>query len=184
MKNSCKKVADRLTTFDMRDIEVMTQGTPTQNSLYEKVSANFGSALGRLARSYEADPDNRLDLLQEIHLALWRSFEGFDARCSLRTWVYRVAHNVGASHVISQRWTHARNVEKEADRAKALERLFGVIQRLNPPDRQVILLYLEGMDATSIGEITGLSPGNTATKIHRIKKILADRFWQGGQHDQ
>ncbi len=199
MKNSCKKVADQLTTFDMRDIEVMTRGTPTQNSLYEEVSANFGPALGRLARSYEADPDNRLDLLQEIHLALWRSFEGFDARCSLRTWVYRVAHNVGASHVISQRWTHARNlvslesleevpdardVEKEADRAKALERLFGVIQRLNPPDRQVILLYLEGMDAASIGEITGLSPGNTATKIHRIKKILADRFWQGGQHDQ
>ena len=177
----------------------MNRGTPNQDSLYEETSAHFGPALGRLARSYEADPDKRLDLIQEIHLALWRSFEGFDFRCSLRTWVYRVAHNVGASHVISQRWTHARNLvslesleevpdardaDKEADRAKAMERTFDVIRRLNPPDRQVILLYLEGMDAASIGEITGLSPGNTSTKIHRVKKILADRFWKGGQNDK
>jgi hypothetical protein len=28
------------------------------------------------ARAYEADPDKRRDLLQEIHFALWRSFRG------------------------------------------------------------------------------------------------------------
>jgi RNA polymerase sigma-70 factor (ECF subfamily) len=40
------------------------------------------------------------------------------------------------------------------------------------------------MDAASIGEITGLSPGNVATKIHRIKNILARRFHQGGRHGE
>jgi DNA-directed RNA polymerase specialized sigma24 family protein len=34
--------------------------------------------------------------LQEIRIALWRSFANFDGRCSLRTWVYRVAHNTAA----------------------------------------------------------------------------------------
>jgi RNA polymerase sigma-70 factor (ECF subfamily) len=43
------------------------------------------------------NPEDRRDLLQEIHLALWRSFATFDDRCSLRTWVYRVAHNVATS---------------------------------------------------------------------------------------
>jgi RNA polymerase sigma-70 factor, ECF subfamily len=62
---------------------------------YEEASAAYGAALERLARAYEADPDRRRDLLQEIHIALWRSLEGFDGRCSLRTWVYRVAHNTG-----------------------------------------------------------------------------------------
>ena len=37
---------------------------------------NLGPALGRLARGYEADSEKRRDLLQEIHLALWRSFKG------------------------------------------------------------------------------------------------------------
>src|ERR1019366_7519571 len=59
-------------------------------------------ALGRLARSYEMDPDKERDLLQEIHLALWRSLGTFQGTCSLRTWVYRVAHNVAASHIIRQ----------------------------------------------------------------------------------
>jgi RNA polymerase sigma-70 factor (ECF subfamily) len=74
-----------------------------QDDLYKDVASGYGPALDRLARAYEANPEERRDLLQEIHLALWRSFEGFDGRCSLRTWVYRVAHNVATSHVIRQR---------------------------------------------------------------------------------
>ena len=72
--------------------------------------------------------------------------------------------------------------ELAADRSTALERLLRLIQRLKPVDRQVILSYLEGMDAASIGEITGISPANVAMKIHRIKSILARRFQRGGQH--
>jgi RNA polymerase sigma-70 factor (ECF subfamily) len=59
-----------------------------------------------------------------------------------------------------------------------------LIQRLKPLDRYVILSYLEGLDATSIGDITGLSPGNVATKIHRIKAVLARWFQQGGHDDE
>ena len=163
--------------------------------LYDEVAATFGGALERLARAYEADEDLRRDLLQEIHVALWRSFEGFDGRCSVRTWIYRVAHNVGASHVLRQQRTRAQelvgledmenlvdaaNGPEAADRSHALGRLLGLIQRLKPLDRHVILSYLEGLDAASIGEITGLSAGNVATKIHRIKNMLARQFQQGG----
>jgi len=38
----------------------------------------YGAALERLARAYEPDTDRRLDLLQEVHVALWRSFALFD----------------------------------------------------------------------------------------------------------
>lgn len=62
------------------------------------------------------------------------------------------------------------------DRQRALDRLPMMIQRLEPFDRQVILLYLEGLDAASIAEITGTTAGNVATKVHRIKRILAARF--------
>jgi len=135
--------------------------------------------------------------LQEIHIALWRSFAGFDARCSLRTWVYRVAHNAATSHVVRQRRVNSRTLvsleevdlvpvknenELAADQRKALDRLLSLIQRLKPLDRQVILSYLEGMDAASIAEITGISPGNVATKVHRVKNILARQFHLGGQH--
>ncbi len=169
---------------------------PTQDELYRDAARTYGAALERLARAYETDPDIRRDLLQDIHVALWRSFAGFNGKCSLRTWMYRVAHNAGASHVLRQRRTRSQalvgldeleNLPQEnsgqqaADRSHALDRLLSLIHRLRPLDRHVILSYLEGLDAASIGEITGLSPGNVATKIHRIKSVLARRFQQGGQ---
>jgi RNA polymerase sigma-70 factor (ECF subfamily) len=170
-----------------------------QDALYEEAINAFGGALERLARSYEADAEKRRDLLQEIHIALWRSFEGFDGRCSLRTWAYRVAHNTAASHVIRQQRARSQTLvgleqlenvpdvregDQAADRRHALERLWELVQSLQPLDRQVILSYLEGLDAASISEITGISPGNVATKIHRIKNILARRFQEGGRHGE
>jgi RNA polymerase sigma-70 factor (ECF subfamily) len=170
-----------------------------QDDLYQEAAATYGAALERLARAYEADPDKRRDLSQEIQLALWRSFEGFDGRCSLRTWIYRVAHNAATSHIIRQRRAKAQTLVSleeldnlpnhaagglGADQRLALDRLLALIQQLKPLDRQVILSYLEGLDAASIGEITGISPGNVATKIHRIKNILARKFREGGRHGE
>ena len=167
-----------------------------QDDLYNEVSDQYGSALERLARAYEANPEKRRDLIQEIHFQLWRSFQRYDARCSLRTWVYRVGHNVATSHVLRERRILSRLVSLEelerlpdkhqgqlaADRRMNLERLSMLIQQLKPLDRQVIISYLEGMDAASIGEITGLSSENVAMRIHRIKNILAQWFREGGSH--
>lgn len=163
-----------------------------RDDLYERAVAEYGTALGRLTRGYEADSEKRRDLLQEVHLALWRSFEGFDERCSLRTWVYRVAHNVAGSWVIRQKRAgppmvsleeiDAISVPHDVDRRIALERLTQLIQRLRPIDRQVILAWLEGMDAVAIGELTGLSGRNVATKVHRIKTLLARNFNEGEHH--
>ena len=166
----------------------------SQDDLYLAASNEFGRALERLARAYEADADKRRDLLQEIHLQVWRSFAGFDQRCSLRTWVYRVAHHTAASHVVRERRVYSKLVtleelesapenrqESTADRNVVLQRLSAMVQRLKPLDRQIIVSYLEGLDAASIGEITGLSAANVAMKIHRIKDLLARRFQEGGQ---
>ena len=79
-----------------------------QDDLYRQAATAYGDALDRLVKAYELDPDKRRDLLQEIHLALWRSFESFEARCSLRTWVYRIAHNLATSWVIRQRRSNSR----------------------------------------------------------------------------
>jgi RNA polymerase sigma-70 factor (ECF subfamily) len=173
------------------------EGNSEQEERYLEAAATYGAALQRLARAYEADRDRQRDLLQELHLALWRSLKSFDGRCSLRTWVYRVAHNAATTYVIHQRRRHASqlvNVEElasvadptegegPANQRHSLERLTKLIQQLKPLDRQVILCYLEGVDAEATAEITGISAGNVATKIHRIKNVLAQRFQQGGRN--
>jgi RNA polymerase sigma-70 factor, ECF subfamily len=171
----------------------------SKDERYKRVAVEYRPALARLARGYEADPAERRDLLQDIHFALWRSLAGFDGRCSMRTWVYRVAHNTAASHVLQR--TRAKvgklaSLEELADAAdtdnpeettgenQMLARLMAMIRALKPPDAQVMLLYLEDLDAVAIGEITGLSARAVATKIHRIKALLARRFQdEGSRHE-
>jgi RNA polymerase sigma-70 factor, ECF subfamily len=177
-------------------MEARSAGHVSQDSLYEEAANTYGSALDRLARAYELDPEARRDLLQEIHLQLWRSFDSFDQRCSLRTWVYRVAHNVATGHVVRQSRSRKGLVsleeieaaevrsgsdhELQASQNQLLDRLSTLIQRLKPLDRQIIVSYLEGMPADATSEITGLSPANIAMKIHRIKNILKRWFAEGG----
>lgn len=168
---------------------------PTQTDLYDQAVEAFGAALERLARSYEMDAHKRQDLLQNIHLNLWRSFERFNGQCSLRTWVYRVAHNVAATHVIDERRRRAGPlagleelgdaqvaVAPDADRQVLMSRLMELIHRLRPLDRQLVVLYLEGLNAAEIGEVMGLSAGNVATRISRVKKVLGQYANEGGRN--
>lgn len=163
----------------------------TQDEHYARAAADFGTALARLARGYERDVDRQRDLLQDIHFALWRSFETYQGLSSLRTWVYRVAHNTAATHAMkgkrsrTSRWVDLDEAANAPDPATlgdahaehdTLARLLDLIHQLKPPDRQVMLLYLDGLDAKETGEITGLSPGAVATRIHRVKALLARRF--------
>jgi RNA polymerase sigma-70 factor (ECF subfamily) len=170
--------------------------TAGQDELYGIAAENYGPAIERLSRAYEADPDSRRDLLQDIHLQLWRSFAGFDRLCSLRTWVYRVAHNVATAHVVRQRrlreklvsieeiesMPRADSTESIVGEKHALDRLSTLIHSLRPLDRQLIVFWLEGLDANSMAEITGLSPANVAMKLHRIRNVLTRKFHEGGSH--
>lgn len=164
--------------------------TPEQDARYLEAAAAFGGALQRLARATEANAERRRDLLQDMHVALWRSFASYDERCAVRTWVYRVAHNVAASYVDRERRTRAplvdldeiahlpsaQNMTAEIEANEAAARLNALIRQLGPPDRQIITLYLEDLDAASIADVTGLSAGAIATRISRLKNQLARLF--------
>lgn len=191
----CKEPGSRATISHVSPTS--TGGAGTQDQQFEEAVAEFGPALARLACAYEADFHRRQDLLQEIHLALWRSFATFDGRCSLRTWVYRVAHNIATAQVFRRRGRNpaafltledvetraaAANIEETTDRERALERLLALVHQLAPIDRQIMTAYLEDLKADEIAEITGLSVSNVWTRIHRIKNLLKQQFNRGASH--
>ena len=173
------------------------QASSQQDERYVRAAAVLSPALERLARAYEANVDQQKDLLQDIHFAVWRSFAKFDGRCSEATWVYRVAHNVASSHVASRKRRRPAAMltldelelrpdpaqpdpETETGERQAIARLMALVRALAVPDRQVVLLYLEGLDAAAIGEVCGLTSGAVAVKIHRLKALLAHQFQKGG----
>ena len=163
--------------------------TQDANTLYRQAGEQFAPALARLARAVERDADKARDLEQEMHCALWTSLARFKGDCALKTWVYRVAHNVAADHVAKaargpkkvpleeiDALPAAANIEVQAAEALVLAQVAELIRQLSPLDAQVIVLWLEGESGADISEITGLSSSAVSVRVHRIKTLLADHF--------
>ena len=108
-----------------------------------------------------------------------------------------MAHNTATSHItravrlgrrqfvtLDELAAEPASRERPADeilgRRRALDRLYELIQQLDPVDRQVIVSYLDGIEAAEIAEIVGASPGAVGMKVHRIKRLLALQFNKGG----
>lgn len=167
----------------------------TANQLYTEVADQFAHAMQRLARATEAHAERRRDLLQDMHVQLWKSLDAFDGRCSLKTWVYRVIHNTAASHVSREVRRSAEQADlveaehvpdfsdlhKMIERDDALAKLHDWIRKLKTSDRQILTLYLEDLSAAEISEITGLKSGAIATRISRLKTKLTHDFKETSQ---
>ena len=86
----------------------------------------------------------------------------FRGESSERTWLYRIAHNTSISYLTTNKRRRARESnasaitepasENDSPEAEAIDRqkqqrLWGAIRGLPVSDRQVVVLYLEGMSA-------------------------------------
>ena len=146
-----------------------------------------GPAIARLCSYRERDEQARLDLRQDILVAVWEAVPRLVEVQSERAWVLRIAHNVAATHVErAARGKRAAGVEhseiqiadpvsaeKRAEDRLRLEALFARLRTLDVLAQQLVLLHLEGLDGAEIAEATGLTPTNVTTRLSRIRKWLA-----------
>ncbi|HEU4780670.1 MAG TPA: sigma-70 family RNA polymerase sigma factor [Steroidobacteraceae bacterium] len=136
----------------------------------------------KVANTYARATD-REDLAQEIAAQLWRAYPDYDVRRPFSTWLYRIALNVGISHLRSQAARERRTVPLELDLHEAAHppasepeadeapRMLGeFIAQLDPLNRALLLLYLDERSYREIAEILGISETNVSTKINRLKE--------------
>ena len=151
------------------------------------ISFNKG-ILFKIANSYCKDGEDRKDLVQEIIVQLWKSFERFNDQYKYSTWIYRIALNVAISFYrkenrrkqVSNPLTDGilnyadTNVTSETDEnIKLLQQFIAGLKEL---DKAIMLLYLEEKSHKEIADIIGISESNVATKIGRIKILLKQKF--------
>jgi len=65
------------------------------------------------------------------------------------------------------------NPERSAIDAQQRQQLWTAVYTLPLPDRQIVLLHLEGLSAADIEAITGFSAGSVATRLTRARQKLA-----------
>jgi RNA polymerase sigma factor (sigma-70 family) len=162
---------------------------PTDETRFLALFHEHRAILYKVAFGYCRNREDRVDLVQEMAIQLWRAFGRYDGRVKFSTWAYRVAMNVAISHFRGEgrriRDTlpfdefayelaaEDRLAEKDGDNMRVLR---GLIDGLDELNRALVLLYLEGHTSEEIAEIVGISPGNVTTRMNRVKKDLQRGF--------
>jgi len=167
----------------------VNEGRRALEQQFDRILSELGPAISRLAFSYEAVASVREELVQEIALAVWQALPHFRGECSERTFVFRIAHNRGLSHVCRRRPAHQPlddleeaeqpvdpqpHPEERAAQTLERERLMSAIQSLPVVHRQVIALTLEGLAQSEIAEVLGITENNVAVRVSRARKALKD----------
>jgi RNA polymerase sigma factor (sigma-70 family) len=151
---------------------------------FERIVAAYGPLITRIAASYEADPSLREDLTQQIFLAVWQALPSYRADASLKTFIAKVAQNRSISFVTKQvrlppvaeipekLEADMLNPEESAIEANERELLIEATRRLPLPQRQVIILVLEGFSYPEISEMLDIAPNALALRLSRAKTAL------------
>lgn len=166
-------------------------GTMTDETFADLFDRHAG-LIRRVASVYCRDAAAREDVAQEIALQAWRSRHRYDGRCKESTWLYRIAVNVAISHHRKERRRPERGLPLDEQTLAAPEAgagagagtgagedarlLLRCIRELEPLDRALVLLYLDGNDHAAIAEVLGISASNVGTKLHRLKARMRAAF--------
>jgi RNA polymerase sigma-70 factor, ECF subfamily len=158
--------------------------TPALGERFQALVDEHKKILYKVCNSYCRNHDDREDLAQDIIVQLWRSFGSFDARARFSTWMYRIALNVAISfyrrentrarYVLSDQERLLNAVDETANRSAEMESLYQFIEDLEPLNKALVLLYLDGNSYRDIADVLGVSETNVATKISRLKQTMRE----------
>lgn len=157
--------------------------------LIERYEAKLSRYIGRLGVRNEED---KLDVLQEIFIKVYKNLNGFDVKLSFSSWIYRITHNEAIS------WYRKKNVrpeghlvgdseevlsfmssgivgaEVEFDRGVNAEQVGKALAQLDEKYRTVLILrFFEHKEYDEISDILKIPVGSVGTLIHRGKKQFA-----------
>ncbi|MBX3113316.1 MAG: RNA polymerase sigma factor [Fimbriimonadaceae bacterium] len=150
--------------------------------------AEHQSDLYRFLRQLTRHTETAEDLTQQTFIKAIRSVNTFEGRCSMRTWLHRIAFNEYAAwrrrHKIlaplNPSWGKADSNIGDVD---ATEGLLQALHRLHPAQREAFLLFeIQEMSLEEISEVTGDPVGTIKSRLHhareKLKRELSHSFRQ------
>ncbi|PWT80708.1 MAG: hypothetical protein C5B57_11790 [Blastocatellia bacterium] len=133
------------------------------------------------------DRDDAQDVVQEVFLRLHQHLGAGGSDANLRSWLFRVAHNLARN----QQQRYDRRCEAplnpESDevattatpeslvlKKEQFQQLRSGIQQLTACERECLLLRAEGLRYREIGEVLGLPTSTVGDTVDRAVKKLAE----------
>jgi RNA polymerase sigma-70 factor (ECF subfamily) len=152
---------------------------------FETIYQRFGEKMKSIARHHlGGNASDAEDVVQETFLKVHRSASTYTGEASLSTWLYRILVNTCYDHLRRRR----RRVDESPiddtfdGHAAAVDDLKRIALRrlldaLPEQRRSVFVLFeIEGLSHAEIGEILGISEGNSKWILFATKKDLQEKW--------
>lgn len=181
----------------MTDIDLVTAARAGDRAALEELLARHYDRIRAVCCRIAGDTRDGEDATQETLLRVVRALEGFDARSSFGTWVYRIATNAALDEV-RRRQRRPLSTAPTADMAESTDGSSGLSNREDPQSsaamdrveermlvqaalaalsedhRTVIVLRdVAGLDYSQIADALGIAEGTVKSRIARARTELA-----------
>lgn len=137
----------------------------------------------KICFSYATSVDEMNDMRQDALINIWRGMKTFRGEASGRTWIYRITINSCLSAIKKQKRHRHEDlsqlydlIDTDCDRREEIEKMHGVISRLNGEDKAIIMMWLDEIGYDDIAETVGLNRNTVATRIRRIKEKIKNNY--------
>jgi RNA polymerase sigma-70 factor (ECF subfamily) len=169
---------------------------------FELLVRRHKSTIYTVCFMFSKDSDEVDDLFQEVLINLWRGFPTFKGESKVETCIWRVSFNTCISHnhkknltskVIGRNRLDNTRISRELKKkftaniplelsfdlfhdkdedTRQIQMLYQRIRQLDPIDRAIVLLWLEGMPYDEIVTIVGSTVKNVSERLFRVNEEL------------
>ena len=152
----------------------------TQEQDYIQLIQEHQGVINKILYLYADDAESKKDLKQDILVEAWKSYPSFEGRSQFSTWLYRIGLNVAFARLRKNKKQHYVPLEETNYNERTISKLQGqelldaILRLLQPVEKSIVLLLIEGYNQKEISELIGLSAVNTRVKVSRLRRKLAE----------
>lgn len=174
--------------------EELVKKTSEDKVFFGELVERYQAKLSRyVARLGIYDPEDQLDVLQEIFLKVYKNLNAFDKTMKFSSWIYRIAHNEAISwyrkkkvrpegnliadseEMISFLSEKSDSADEDFDKNVNIKEVNKALMKIDEKYREVLILrFFEHKEYEEISDILKIPVGSVGTLLHRGKKQLAN----------
>lgn len=177
---------------DVPDEELVTHVLAGETDAFALLMRRHNQRLYRVVRGITGDNASAEDALQQAYVSAYRHLNQFEGRAQFGSWLRRIA--VREALRIRREAARRRDIHERAEKVRVITfpdspekklsarewaRLLGLAIDELPHTYRVVLIMrkVEHMTTEETAELLSLSPENVRIRLHRARKLLADRLY-------
>ena len=147
-----------------------------------KINQEYERVIYKVCSIYVSELLPMADLYQEVVHNLWVAYPKFRNESTISTWIYRVAINTCVTTIRKEKKHFQKSsialssisgkLPVKESLTEDIKEMYRLINQLKTIEKTIVLLYLEEKPYKEISDITGLTVGNVATRMKRIREKL------------